>query len=155
MNIITSAYFSLQHNAEVYQQAVFKSYIKQPPKPDSPLKDLNVVKPSITSVDFRRHGREVSVTVNGDNLWFCFHIQVAQYKTKVCAKDTSQHSLQFNYDAENDTRIAMDADHVKVVLSCHFSNPVKDIHVQVSRKVCNLLVCTVSLSKKDQCIHVG
>ena len=102
---------------------------------------MNVVKPSITSVDFRRHGREVSVTVNGDNLWFCYHIQVAHYKTKVCAKDTSQHSLQFNYDAENDTRIAMDADHVKVVLSCHFSNPVKDIHVQVSRKVCfSLLV---------------
>ncbi len=135
MHVITSAYFSLQHNAEVYQQAVFKSYIKQPPMPDSPLKDLNVVKPSITSVDFRRHGREVSVTVNGDNLWFCYHIQVAHYKTKVCAKDTSQHSLQFNYDAENDTKIAMDADHVKVALSNHFSNSVKDGQVQVSRKV--------------------
>ncbi len=76
------------------------------------------------------------MTVNGDNLWFCYHIQVAHYKTKVCAKDTSQHSLQFNYDAENDTKIAMDAAHVKVVLSCHFSNPVKDLHVPVSRKVC-------------------
>ena len=76
------------------------------------------------------------MTVNGNNLWFCYHIQVAQYKTKVCAKDTSQHSLQFNYDAENDTRIVMDADHVKAALSSQFSNPVKDGQVQVSRKVC-------------------
>ncbi|XP_064392637.1 uncharacterized protein LOC135340244 isoform X2 [Halichondria panicea] len=124
-----------KHDAKVYQQAIFRSYIKQPPRPGSSLQDLNVVKPSITSVDFRRHGREVSVTVNGNNLWFCYHIQVAQYKTKVCAKDTSQHSLQFNYDAENDTKIAMDADHVKVAVSSHFSNPVKVIKVQVSRKV--------------------
>ncbi|XP_064385834.1 uncharacterized protein LOC135334540 isoform X2 [Halichondria panicea] len=125
----------VKHDAKVYQQAVFKSYIKRSLKSGFPLKDLNVVKPSITSVDFRRHGREVSVTVNGDNLWFCYNIQVAQYKTKVCAKDTSQHSLQFNYDAENDTRIIMDADNVKVYLSSHFSNPVKNVHVKVSRKV--------------------
>ncbi len=135
---IICANFSLQHNAESYQQAVFRSYIKQSPKPGSPLQDLNVVKPSITSVDFRRHGKEVSVTVNGNNLWFCYHIQVAQYKTKVCAKDTSQHSLQFNYNAENDTRIVMDADHVKAALSSQFSNPVKNGQVQVSRKVCRI-----------------
>ncbi len=132
--------FLLQHNAKVYQQAIFRSYIKQPPNPGSPLQDLNVVKPFITCVDFRRHGREISVTVNGNNLWFCYHIQVARYKTKVCAKDTSQHSLQFNYDydAEKDTRIAMDDDRVKVALLSHFSNPVKDAHVKVSRKVCCL-----------------
>ncbi len=116
---------------------MFKSYIKQPPKPGLPVNDLSVVKPSITSVDFRRHGREVCVTVNGDNLWFCHHIQVAQYKTKVCAKDTSEHSLQFNYDAENSSKISMDADDVRVVLSGHFSNPVKDSRAPVTRKVCD------------------
>ncbi len=139
--IITSAYFSIQHDAKVYQQAVFKSYIQHSLKSGFPLKDLNVVKPSITSVDFRRHGREISVTVNGNNLWFCYHIKISRYRTEVCAKDTSQHSLQFNYDAENDTRVVMDADDVKVDLSSHFSNPVKNVHVKVSRKVCCICNC--------------
>ncbi len=116
---------------------MFKSYIKHPPKPEVQIavKDLSVVKPSITSVDFRCHGKEVSVTVNGDNLWFCYHIQVSQYKTKVSAKDTSQHSLQFNYDAENSSKITMDTDQIRVALSSHFCNPVKDSRVQVTRKV--------------------
>ncbi len=91
------------------------------------------------------------MTVNGNNLWFCYHIQVAQYKTKVCAKDTSQHSLQFNYDAENDTKIAMDADHVKVAVSSHFSNPVKVIKVQVSRKVCCIFYTFVI--SMQACLH--
>ena len=76
------------------------------------------------------------MTVNGKDLWFCYRIKVAQYKTEVCAKDTNQHSLQFNYDAENDTRIVMDADRVTVAVSSQFSNPVKEGQVPVSRKVC-------------------
>ena len=132
---------ALQHKVEEYQRAVFKSYIKEAPQPQSRLKDITNIKPSISSVDFRRHGREVSVTVNGDNLWFCYHIQVAQYKTKVQARETSQHSLQFNYDPENDSRIPTDAGHVRVVLSSQFSNPVKQPQVQVSRKV--IILCIV------------
>ena len=109
--------------------------ITKAPRPGLQLKDITNIKLSISSVDFRRHGREVSVTVNGDNLWFCYHIQVAQYETKVQARETSQHSLQFNYDPENDSKIPTDAGHVRVVLSSQFYNPVKQSHVQVSRKV--------------------
>lgn len=77
----------------------------------------------------------MSVTVNGDNLWFTYHIQVDQYVTKVHAQEASQHSLQFNYDPENDNRISTDVDHMKITVSSHFLNPVKESHVRVTRKV--------------------
>ena len=159
----------MQHNIKEYQLAVFKGYIIKPPPPGSQLRDITNIKPSISSVDFRRHGREVSVTVNGDNLWFCYHIQVAQYKTKVKARETSQHSLQFNYDPENDSRIPTDAGHVRVVLTSQFSNPVKQSETQVSRKVLGLhtkhscyksiasqvLFFNVIFSHRCTCSHIG
>ena len=77
----------------------------------------------------------MSVTVNGDNLWFCYHIQVGPHKKKVLAKDTSQRSLQFNYDPEDESKMSSDIDHVKVTLCSHFCNPVKDGKVEVTHKV--------------------
>lgn len=73
--------------------------------------------------------------MNGKNLWFCYQIQVGPHKKKVLARDTSQRSLQFNYDPENESKMSSDIDHVKVVLSSHFCNPVKDANVRVTHKV--------------------
>ena len=93
------------------------------------------MKPSTKSIAFHRYGKEVSVTVNGDNLWFCYDIQVGPHKKKVLAKDTSQRSLQFNYDPEDESKMSSDIDHVKVTLCSHFCNPVKDGKVEVTHKV--------------------
>ena len=93
------------------------------------------MKPSAVSVAFHRYGKEVSVTVNGENLWFCYHIQVGAHKKMVIAKHTSQRSLQFNYDPENESKMSSDIDHVKVVLSSHFCHTVKDSNIRVTHKV--------------------
>lgn len=93
------------------------------------------MKPSATSVTFHRYGKQISVTLNGENLWFCYHIQVGPHKKKVLAKDTSQRSLQFVYNPEDESKMSSDIDHVRVTLSSHFCNPVKDGKVEVTHKV--------------------
>ena len=113
---------------------------RQPPKYDipspcaSPVLEMKTLKPAANSVAFHRHGKEVAVTLSGDNLWFCHEIKVGSHTENVTAEDASQKSIQFNFNFEDETRIPFNSDQIKVALSNHFSNPVKE-SVPVTHKV--------------------
>ena len=110
---------------------LFRGFIDQPPKYDipqpcaNPVLEMKALKPAANSVAFHRHGKEVAVTLSGDNLWFCHEIKVGAHAESVTAEDSSQKSIQFNFNFEDETRIPFNSDLMKVVLSNHFSNPVK------------------------------
>lgn len=125
---------------EVYHRMLFRGFIDQPPKYDipslctSPVLEMKTLKPAANSVAFHRHGKEVAVTLSGDNLWFCHEIKVGSHTENVTAEDASQKSIQFNFNFEDETRIPFNSDQIKVALSNHFSNPVKE-NVPVTHKV--------------------
>ena len=86
---------------------------------------MKALKPSSKTVAFHRHGKEVAVTLSGDNLWFCHEVKVGPHKENVMAEHVSQKSIQFNFDFKDETHRSFGSDQIKVALSSHFSNPVK------------------------------
>ena len=119
-----------------YHSKVVKSYTKQfLPAINAPPSKVQAVTPSVESVAFHRFGKEIAVTVKGDNLWFCYQIKVGPCKEKVVGKDVSQKSIQFNIFPDDHPNLTSDSDHVKVALSSHFSNPVRNSRVDVKHKV--------------------
>ena len=77
------------------------------------------------SVSFHRHGKEIAVTITGDNLWFCNEVKVNQHREQIYARSVSQRSIQFNCDPEINHKLSSDKDEVNVSLWTHFCSPVK------------------------------
>ena len=82
--------------------------------------DLKVVKPSIESVSFHRHGKEIAVTIKGSNLWFCYQVKVGKHTEKIKAQNVSKQSIQFNCDPELNRKISSDSAEINVTLWTHF-----------------------------------
>ena len=114
---------------ENYHRVLFRVFIDQPPKYNtpppcaSPVQEMKALKPSSKTVAFHRHGKEVAVTLSGNNLWFCHEIKVGPHKENVMADHISQKAIQFNF--KDETHHSFGSDQIKVTLSSHFSNPVK------------------------------
>ena len=125
---------------EIYHRMLFRGFIDQPPKydipspPTSPVLEMKALKPAAKSVAFHHHGKEIAVTLSGDNLWFCHEIKVGSHTETVTAEDVSQKLIQFNINFEDENYIPFHSDQIKVTLSSHFSNPVRE-RVPVVRKV--------------------
>ena len=125
---------------EIYHRMLFRASIDQPPKYDtpppcaSPALEMKALKPAAKNVAFHHHGKEVAVTQSGDNLWFCHEIKVGPHTENVTAEDVSQKLIQFNVNFDDETRIPFHSDQIKVTLSSHFNNPVRE-RVPVVRKV--------------------
>ena len=84
------------------------------------LTDLEVAKPSIESVSFHRHGKEIAVTIKGRNLWFCYQVKVDKHREKIKAQNVSKQSIQFNYDPELNRKISSDSAEINVSMWTHF-----------------------------------
>lgn len=116
---------------ENYHRVLFRAFLDQPPKYNTPppctstVPEMKALKPSSKTVAFHRHGKEVAVTLSGDNLWFCHEIKVGPHKENVMAEHVSQKSIQFNFNFKDETHNSFGSDKIKVALSSHFSNPVK------------------------------
>ena len=125
---------------ENYHRVLIRAFLDQPlkyniPTPcTSPVPEMKALKPSSKTVAFHRHGKEVAVTLSGDNLWFCHVIKVGSHRENVMAEHISQKSIQFNFNFEDETHRSFGSDQIKVALSSHFSNPVKET-VPVVHKV--------------------
>ena len=125
---------------ENYHRMLFRGFIDQPPKydipspPTSPVLEMKALKPAAKSVAFHHHGKEVAVTLSGDNLWFCYEIKIGPHTETVTAGDVSQKLIQFNFNFEEEKNIPFHSDHMSVALSNHFSNPVRE-RVPVVHKV--------------------
>ena len=84
------------------------------------LADLEVAKPSIESVSFHRHGKEIAVTIKGRNLWFCYQVKVDKHTEKIMAQNVSKQSIQFNYDPELSRKMSSDSTKINVSMWTHF-----------------------------------
>ena len=144
---------------ENYHRVLFRIFIDQPPKYDtpppcaSPVPEMKALKPSSKTVAFHRHGKEVAVTLSGDNLWFCHEIKVGPHRENGMADHISQKSIQFNF--KDETHHSFGSDQIKVTLSSHFSNPVKAT-VPVVHKVTSDMIHHhgASLSKQQTLIFL-
>lgn len=96
------------------------------PSPCSiPIKELPSLKPSVSSVAFHHHGKELAVVVEGDNLWFCHKIHVATIPAITIEADkVSCRSIQFNYTPRDESEVP-EGDTVNVRLHSHFANPIR------------------------------
>ena len=119
-----------------YHEKIMKCFIKSlHPAICKPVLEVKLIKPKITSVSFHCHGKELAVTVTGENLWFCNRIKVGSHTQSVNAEYISQKSLQFN--VEDKQLFTGTADHINVRLWSHFSSPVTNSKAEVKHKVIN------------------
>ena len=117
-----------------------------PPPCATPINELPLLKPSVSSVSFHHHGKEIAVVIEGDNLWFCHKIHVATIPTiKIEADKVSRRSIQFNYTPRDENEVP-EGDIVHVRLHSHFTNPIRKS--VTARKQVNIIMhgglcCTV------------
>ena len=124
-----------------YHEKVAKSYVKHlPPTAGTKLKDLSVVEAEPKVVAFHRFGKEVAVTVSGNNFWFCCDVKVGTLKEKIRAADVSEKCIQFHYSPEDKPDVSTDCNEINVALFTHFRNPVRK-NVQVKHKVLCMPIC--------------
>ena len=124
-----------------YHQKTTKGYLECPPSYNLPppsttaVKEVPLLKPSVESVAFHRHGKELAVVAEGDNLWFCYSIKVGSLKTvESVAENITRRSIQFNYTPESESDFHTE-ETVSVKLLSQFSNPVRKPAVKVIKKV--------------------
>ena len=124
-----------------YYQKITKGHLecppsyKLPPPQTTAVKDITLLKPSVESVAFHQHGKELAVVVEGDNLWFCHGVKVGSLKVvETEAGNITRKSIQFNYIPQNESDFHT-KDTVSVKLLSQFSNPIRRPAVKVIRKV--------------------
>lgn len=120
-----------------YHRKLAKSYVNDLPSPISGsyrLGDLHVVVPKPASVAFHRYGKEIAVTVSGENFWFCYNVKAGSHRENVRAADVSEKSIQFHYNPEERPNISADCNEIGITVFTHFRNPVRAT-VQVKHKV--------------------
>ena len=112
----------------------FPAY-KLPQPQTKDLKEVALLKPSVNSVSFHQHGKELAVVIEGDNLWFCYSVKVSSLKAvETLAGNSTRRSIQFNYTPQSERDFHTD-ETVGVKLFSHFSNPIRRPAVQVIKKV--------------------
>ena len=109
--------------------------------PIKTIREVATTKPAAKSIAFHQHGKELAITLEGDNLWFVHSIQVRTLqKLFVSAMATNQKSVQFNLQCKpNELTITADEE-VQVVIQSQFYEPIKS-SLKVTKKV-SVCVCT-------------
>lgn len=113
----------------------FPPVYKLPPPKMRDVTDIPLLKPSVESVAFHRHGKELAVVIEGDNLWFCYSVRVGSMKAvETDAENTTRRSIQFNYTPQSESDFHTE-ETVNVRLLSQFSNPIRRPAVRVIKKV--------------------
>ena len=108
-----------------------------PTSPKGPLPDVDGLKPTLSSVVLHRHGDELAVTVEGSNLWF-FSYQISLHDTKkisIPGDKSNGTSIQYTLNGDQEDKIAVEREVVKVSLHNRFSSKPAKEHVPVHKKV--------------------
>ena len=137
----------LQNEMSFYAQKIFHGFLKKPPEyapPPSPkgaLPELDDLKPTLSSVELHRHGSELAVVVEGSNLWFSYQISLHDtQKISISGDESNGTSIQYNIPSDQEDKVEIENERVRVFLQTHFSSkPVKQ-HVSVYRKVKVIIV---------------
>ncbi len=97
--------------------------------------EMPLLKPSITSIAFHHHGKELAVVIEGNNFWFCTKAHVSSIPhIKIEPDNISRRTIQFNYTPKDESDIP-EGDTIGVQLFSHFTNPIRKHNIPVKRKV--------------------
>lgn len=114
-------------------QAAFLSSPSQFPKKSMPLAKpipkVGFLKPTVNSADIHVYENEHAVVLEGENLSFCYAVQLGEMKNVICidtpAKITPR-MIRFNFPPnDKTTKINVRDESTKVVLSSHFSKQIR------------------------------
>ena len=127
-------------------------FLKRPPEynlptsPKTPPPDVEGLKPTLSSVVIHRHGNELAVAIEGSNLWFSYQISLHDTeKVSIPGDKSNGTSIQYNLSGDQEDKISVEEEKVKVFLqSCFSSKPVK-VHVPVHKKVNTIKIYTIML----------
>ena len=129
-----------------YFHAIVRGYLEETPVYSLPpvstigVREMSLLKPSISSVAFHLHGKEVAVVIEGNNFWFCTRVHVSSIpRIEIEAENISCKSIQFNYTPRDENDIP-EGDNIVVTLHSHFANPIRKPKIPVKRKVCMYLL---------------
>lgn len=118
-----------------------KGFVKEYlPQSGTALSEVKTLKPVIESVSFHHYGKEFAITITGDNLWFCNYIKVGVFKQDINAGDTTQKSLQFNLNIEENKHFSGTDDHISVKAWSQFTSPVINHRANVKHKVSDCIL---------------
>ena len=133
-------FYAMQHNIQEVSSSVFAGYLDRPPQlkitdPIVSVKDVTPIKPVANSIAFHRHGNELAITLEGNDLWFVSSIQVGPLKNlSACAGKTNQNSIQFNLQYKADYAELTAGEEVDVIVKSQFYKPI-NCSLKVAKKV--------------------
>ena len=146
-----------------YVQKISHGVLKRPPEynlPTSPKvlpPDVEGLKPTLSSAVIHRHGNELAVAIEGSNLWFSYQISLHDTeKVSIPGDKSNGTSIQYNLSGDQEDKIAVEEERVKVFLQSRFSSkPVKG-YVPVHKKVIinNQYIHTQLCCNINLCINV-
>ena len=125
-----------------YTQKIFKAFLEKQPKyelPTSPsgaLRELDDLKPILSSVELHRHGNELAVVVEGSNLWFSYQIALHDtQKIDIHGHESNGTAIKYHLNGNDESEIIVVDEKVKVYLLTHFSSKTVKQYVSVHKKV--------------------
>lgn len=144
--------FLLQHSLEKYSTLLGKTFKPKVEDGDAKrshaTKIVSMLKPDVSSITFSRHGDEIALVLQGQNLWFCSKINI---KSKSGSRfidtleaDATSRSVHFNYTPknENDLLIDRNAKTVDIVLYSHFAGSINKDRVPAESMVNKVFIIT-------------
>ena len=122
--------FFLKHSIEKYYEVLKKCFVHTKNPSSAAANALSLLKPDVSSITFYRHGDEIALVLQGQNLWFCSKIGINGRKNIIIDNleaDATSRSVRFNYTPrdEKDLIIERRTETVDIVLYSHFANPIK------------------------------
>jgi hypothetical protein len=102
---------------------------------------IGMLIPTPTKMELQIHPNERRVLVlEGENLWFCYKLQLGDYSNMVDIdtnfQNVTQHMIRFNFPP-NERLLGLAAEGVvKITLNSHFANPIRqNMNIQVMQMI--------------------
>ncbi len=125
----------LQRDVTVYESALSQSYLEREPDRYTPaggavekVGRIGMLIPTPTKMELQIHPNEHVLVLEGENLWFCYKLQLGDYSNMVDIdtnfQNVTQHMIRFNFPP-NERLLGLAAEgEVKVTLHSHFERAI-------------------------------
>ena len=117
-------------------------FLKRPPEYNFPTSrkapppDVDGLKPTFSSVGIHRYGNELAVAIEGSNLWFSYQISLHDTEKIIIPGDKSDGtSIKYDLSGDQEDKISVEEERVKVSLHTRFSSKPFSYHVPVEKEV--------------------
>uniref|UniRef100_A0A1X7SRG3 Uncharacterized protein n=1 Tax=Amphimedon queenslandica TaxID=400682 RepID=A0A1X7SRG3_AMPQE len=121
-----------EHSIEKYHDVLKKCFVHatSPHSVAVNADAVSLLKPDVSSITFYRHGDEIALVLQGQNLWFCSKIGINGRSNIIIddlEADATSRSVRFNYTPKDgkDLIIERHTETVDIVLYSHFANSIK------------------------------